>query len=81
MDTNPPPLCGLQLKLKKIGALFTGLLFSLAMMPAAFAEETGETAAESSDPMAWIVMAVSAAVILAFLCIVGRKRNRKRYKK
>lgn len=81
MDTNPPPLCKLQLTFKKIGALLTALLFSLAMVPAAFAAETAASAAESSGSMAWIVMAVSTAVILAFLCIVGRKRNRRRYKK
>ncbi len=81
MDTNPPPLCRLKLTVRKIGALLTALLFSLAMMPAAFAAETAAPAAEASDSVAWIVMAVSAAVILAFLCIVGRKRNRKKYRK
>lgn len=78
MDTNPPPLCKRKFTFKKIGAFLTALLLSLAMVPAAFAAETEAPAAESSGPMAWIVMAVSTAVILVFLCIVGRKRSRKR---
>ena len=74
MDTTPPPLR----ITKKIGALFAALLLCLPLIPGASAAESVEQAAEQSNPMAWIVMAVSTAVILVFLCIVGRKRNRKR---
>lgn len=74
MDITPPPLR----MMKKFGALFAALLLCLPLIPGASAAETAEQAAEQSDPMAWIVMTVSTVVILAFLCIVGRKRNRKR---
>jgi uncharacterized membrane protein YcjF (UPF0283 family) len=77
MDTNPPPLC----TFKKIGALLATMLLSLSMIGGASAAETVEQASEQSDLVAWIVMVVSAVVILAFVCIVGRKRNRKRYKR